>query len=185
MTQYGKQASAWLDKITKDQNLNELDEITRTPWNTIRRWFVSRMINPMIKMGYYDPATGYPVLGSPSDSYTWESEFTTASAAALTLTCPAGYRMDIHHASAWNATQASTCTITASISGNTLTLITGASGTTANTGAVIGAFTGLSNAHHNIPIGLSAGDSITLTLNTYAAGNDTQHQIIYKLYRVV
>lgn len=180
----GRQANDWLREVTKDQNLEDLDDVTLTRMDRARRWFASRILQPMFKTGYYDSNTGLFVLGSPSDSYTWESEFTTASAAALTLTCPAGYRYEIVYAAAWNATQVSTCTASASIAGNTMSLIVGTSGTAVNSGMVMGGFNGATAITLTGPIGLSAGDTFTLTLNTYAAGNDTEHQIIFRSYKV-
>lgn len=179
-------ANQWLKKITPDQNLSDIEQIDDTRVSGFKQWFMSRLIGPFIKLGYYDADADRIVQGSPSESYTWESEFTTASAAALTLTCPAGYRYEVYHACAWNVTQASSTTLTATIGGNTLTLITTAAGQTQIKGLAIGqGFGALSDYSHTAPIGLSAGDTMTLTCGTYAAGNDTQHQYVFKSYRVV
>lgn len=97
MKEKTQDANLWLREISKDQNLNQLDDIELTTMRGQRRWFPSRIIMPMVNYGTYNPETGKVRLGGvlPTDDiftlmdYTWEED--TTSQAAKTWTVPAGY----------------------------------------------------------------------------------------------
>jgi len=171
-----------LKKVADDQCLNGIDTLDDTQRNEAdRHYAVSQLLQPGIVTGYYSTAQGRFIPGYSSwrDNMTCESSFTTASAAAFTLTCPAGHRYEVRQAGALNATQLSTTTLSASISGNALTCLgTSSSGTVMQMCIGNGAGTTTSVPQMN-SIWLDAGDTLTLTLNTYAGGNDTEHFFIY------
>lgn len=59
----GQEASKWLSKVTKDQNLEDIDDITLTPVSGFRRWFASRILGHNLHAGWYNPTTDRIVLG--------------------------------------------------------------------------------------------------------------------------
>lgn len=180
----GKDVNTWLRTIDESQNVERLQDLG-LPLISRLRHFLSRIITPTAAVGHYSPDTGKYVLG-PFGYYTPGVSFTTASAAALTLTCPAGYRYRVYWGSAINVTQASTVNLSCTIGGNTP--------------AIPLAVSNNSQVQHNVCIGtagtfvvnknvlpylwLNAGDTATMTNNTYAAGNDTEHIFLYEAYRV-
>lgn len=176
---------AWLGRITDDQNLKDLDHISNTPMSGERRWWTSRILAPFIKYGWYNPDTGKVALGS-LDFFTNESVFTTVSVQALTLTCEAGYRYEVWFAACFNATQISFSALTCNIGGNAIDLAQTATGLTRGVGTIIGlAQTAAVADLQCAPIGLSPGDTLTLTCSAFAAGNNTEHYFIYRRYKVV
>lgn len=174
-----------LEKIEDDQSLNGINSIDDTIRNEAgRHWFVSQAIQPNMQMGYYSPTTGRFTLGGASwrDNMTCEMAFTTASAAASTLTCATGHRYEVTQAGAMNASQASTTALTITKSGSsTSALVTTSSGTTMQNAIGNGAGTATAVSFVG-PVWLDAGDTLTLTLNTYAGGNDTEHYFMYNDY---
>lgn len=63
MTGEGKPPSAWLRKITEDQNLTQLSEIENVVYNTLRQLFLSAEIKPDVIMGGYDAESQKITLG--------------------------------------------------------------------------------------------------------------------------
>lgn len=181
-----KGAKDWLNEFTPDQKLNDLTEVENTVMSGIRRWFASRILQPNIKYGWYNPETGDIVLGGGSAPPESGMAHTTVSAAALTLTCPANRRYKIYFAGCVNATQASASTGIPVIGGVTPTFALESalnSQTELNT-VIPGAGSAVAVDPYAHYLWLNAGDTFTLTLGTYAAGNDTEHLILYEIYRV-
>lgn len=184
----GKQASQWLAKVTEDQNLESLTPLERVRYDTLRRLFLSAILQPGITFGQLDPSTNRIALGAGSP--VTDSEFTTASVASLTLTCPANRRLRVYYAACVNITQASTSSVTVTIGGNTTSIPLGAT-----VASLQGAFNGVIGAGaSDLAAGasstallnelwLEAGDSMTLTCDTFAGGNNTEHMILYEIYR--
>jgi len=174
-----------LEKIEDDQSIKGIDTLDDTLKNERgRHYFVSQEIKPSIEKAWYNPNTGRYVLG-PFGMFTSESEFTSVSQQDLTLTCPAGFRYEVYYAQIINATQATSGNFTAVIGGNTFTSpSTTANGTSAI--PILGSnASGSVSAYGAIgPICLDAGDTFTAHINTFAAGNDTEHTILYRSYRV-
>lgn len=54
----------WLTKVTDDQNLQDIDEIEITRMDGIRRWFHSRLLQPIFHYGNYNKLTGKVELGT-------------------------------------------------------------------------------------------------------------------------
>ena len=176
----------WLKKITPDQNLEKLEDIVKTVMNGHRRWFQSKVLQPILVQGTYDVDTGKYVLGIPSKKK--RILFSTASVNSLSLTAEGDERIRIIYAGAVNITQVSTVSLTATLDGNALAvpLVTPVS----NTSIVFHGVIGNRNASATTSDGsldelwLEPGDSATLTCNVFAAGNDTEHIFIYESYRL-
>lgn len=49
----GIPAQKWLEEVTLDQNLEKLDQATTNAIDNLRRWFVSRIIQPVYRQGRY------------------------------------------------------------------------------------------------------------------------------------
>lgn len=179
-----KDMNGHLKKIEDDQLLNGITLLDDTRRDDAgRHWAVSQMLQPAVIQGGYSAITGRYVLGCPSwtDNMTPGAAYTTASAASMTLTCATGHRYKVYAAGAMNATQASTHTLSGTISGNTISSLGLSSSSTAMNFFLSGAgtTTGFGSIH---PIWLNAGDTLTITTNTYAAGNDTEHFFLYEDY---
>lgn len=185
MNEKGKNANEWLNEITKDQNLEKLEDVQLTGLRGLRRWFASRILGYNFNMGYYDHVADRIVPGPFSPSLS--SEFTTTSAAASTLTCPAGYKIKITFAGAVNATQISTVSLTVTVGGITpnFPLVTRTVTSTTELLSVIGGSSmGATGLMYTLPDWwLDEGETATMTLNTYAAGNNTEHLWRYEIYR--
>lgn len=89
----GKSASEYLSKVTKDQNIEKLSDAELPTLTSIRKWFRSQIIQPILKLGYYNENTGKIVLGTKYDRYQYLKDFgakvnaaDTASAAATAYT---------------------------------------------------------------------------------------------------
>lgn len=157
------------------KRLEEIDDNKRD----FQKMFESREIKPVVVVGEYNNNTGrYVLQGKPLAS----SSFTTATAASLTLTCATGHRYYVYYAAAKNATQTTATGVTASIGGNSVTINATNGLNTSAWQVVIGLVTAAAVQTTTAPIWLNAGDSITVTVATYGAGNDTEHLILYLDY---
>lgn len=186
----GVQPQKHLQKIEDDQSINGIETIDDTVKNEAgRKWFISQAITPVVVMGGYSDDTGKIVLQSPSwrDSMVPNSSHTTASAAALTLTCATGHRYRVYYAGARNATQATNLTLSGVIGGNTWTSFNCAGSVSTQT--TIPAIGGIGQtdaaagwAGSVNEIWLNAADTLTMTLTVYAAGNNTEHLFMFEDY---
>lgn len=183
-----------LRKVEDDQALNGISRLDETQRDQDdRHYAVSQLIQPNIPMGWYNPSTGRYVLGYPG-YFEPNSSYTTASQAALTLTCPTGHRYEVYYAGCRNATQASNATLSAVIGGNTFTdLLEDQGGGMIITSTIICIGTGGSITDavggtfaKRVPdvIHLAAGDQLVMTLSVYAAANNTEHLFLFKDYPV-
>jgi len=84
-----------LKKVDDDQCMKQIDELDDTRMNQQgRHFFRSQELVPVLQHGYYSTSQSRYILGASSwrDNMTPNSSWTTTSAAALVLTCPAGHR---------------------------------------------------------------------------------------------
>lgn len=176
----GRQLKDWLRKITKDQNLEDIDDLTNTPINGFRRWFRSAELSPTLNMGYYDSLAGVYVLGRYREPAMEYIENTT-SAALYTLTSGATERITIIFCSSRNATRAhavdATASATAIIDGGAtiaqnrdLVLIGGATEDPTNT--AIPRISG--------PITIEQGETFTTTDISFVAADVKSIKLIIK-----
>lgn len=180
----------WL-KGKLEQRMKRLSEI-ETNEKDINNFFESREIKPIIDLGYYNPNTDKYVLGDWRRTMTPNSSWTTTSAAALTLTCPAGHRYRVYYAGARNASAASIVTLSGTIGGNAVTNFHAPHGAiTTGTHAVIGGTggpyydgVGVAGDEHIREVWLNATDALVMTLSVYNAGNDTEHLFLFEDYLV-
>jgi len=183
-----------LKKIEKDQLLHGIDSLDDTVRNEVGRHFaVSQLIQPALVHGYYSTAQNRYILGPGSwrDNMVPNSSWTTTSQAALTLTCPAGHRYRVYYAAGRNATQATDAVLSGNIGGNAWTdfndkgggaitqqdtiVLIGGQGRVNDGVAVVG--------HDSLKeLWLNAGDTLTFTLTTYAAANNTEHLFMFEDY---
>ena len=184
--------SEWLKDITKDQNIENLDHITLTRWDGLRRWFASRILQPTFDMGYYDTSTGSIVLGVPTTTFSdlpRESEIdtSTTSAATYTLTCPAGHRYVVTACGYSNGTRVTAGQLELTKSGGAAKILL--KGTTAGLATyvwkLIGAYNSASNAagfNSSIegPIILGPGDVLTIRDNSFVAADTMYYYFMYQ-----
>lgn len=179
--------SSWLEKISRDQNLNQLNELETVIWDTMRRMFLSMEIKPGLHVGSIDPDTSRAIPGvqSPLSGI----HFSTATVAALTLTVPANRRYRVYYAGALNITQVSDVTLTGTINGNALAvpLVINTAQSQTQFNSVIGIngidFGGVAIVTVPKEIWLEAGDTLTLTCTTFAALDNTEHLFLYQEFR--
>lgn len=179
-----------LKKVEDDQLINGIDTVENTVRNDAgRHYAVSQLLQPVYLQGYYDNITGRYVNGDWRQSMVPNSSWTTTSAAALTLTCATGHRYRVYYAGARNATQATLVTLSGSIGGNAWTNFnieqaTGATTTLPVIGGGNQYYDGIGVAGTNAikEIWLNAGDTLTMTLSVYAAGNNTEHMFMFEDY---
>jgi len=192
MENQGKAQAEWLKKIEPDQNVNGLERFIATIKNELgRKWFHSQVLQPTTPTAWYNPTSGRYVLG-PHGYFVPGSSYTTTSQAALTLTCPTSHRYRVYYASCRNATQASTISLSANIGGNAITdMLTPGSTGILTTNVAVGACGAVGDLAGNpsTPITpnevwLNAGDTLTMTLTTYAAANNTEHIFLFEDYPV-
>lgn len=189
----GTPPKKWLEKIEDDQNVKGIGSLILTAINDIgRHLFLSHKIGPNMPIAWYNPTTGHPVLG-PHGYFVPNISWTTTSAAALTLTCPAGHRYKVYYAGCRNATQATDGTLSGTIGGNAWTDFNQKNGvamavqsTIVFIGAGCQVYDGVAVVGCNaLPfVWLNAGDTLTMTLATYAAGNNTEHMFLFEDYEV-
>lgn len=193
----GQEAKQWLRQITKDQNLNQLDDITLTRWDTLKRWFQSRILQPTIITGYYDATSGFPVLGQfnpPPQLATArvdrQQQNSAVSAASSTLTCAAGYAYYVEAATLSNSNRAFTPQLTVTPSGGAASSLIKNTGTTAAAGVAFpvigGTYAGGVNTtmswHGDCGIWLFPGDVLTLTDVAFVAADVMAHQFVFTRY---
>lgn len=183
-----------LSKIEDDQSIQGIDTIDDTIRNDAgRKFFVSQEIGPKADMAWYNRTTGRLIPG-PYGYFVPNSSWTTTSAAALTLTCAAGHRYRVYYAGARNATQATDLVLSGVIGGNAWTEFNTTNGFTFATTETI-ALIGTTGGQVYDGVGvigkpginelwLNAGDTLTMTLGTYAAGNNTEHLFMFEDYEV-
>lgn len=171
--------------LTKDQYLKYLGDLEDIDFEYYRQMFLSHMINLELNIGSINPDTSHLVPGIPSPAP--GSEYTTTAVAALTLTCPANRRLRVYYAGACNNTQASVVNLTGTFGGNVVLrpLVVSLTNSQILMNVVIGkpspAAGGTAGSIDEI--WLAPGESITITCATFAAGNDTEHLILYEEYR--
>ncbi len=192
--------SEWLRRPTKDQNLNELDDLTKTQQDSKGlKWFRSRQIVPTVPTGYYDADTGQFVLGSVDQRFYKRTNSTDAavivtdtvadatSEATEVLTVPAGHAYKVILVAGLNDTRAPRYRLNYAPSGGTSTDIVdmgGGTGTQLELNYVLGEGSGAQGAIFS-PIGplwMQAGDVLTLTDETFVAADVVLHVIVYEDY---
>lgn len=183
-----------LKKIEDDQPLNGIETIDDTQRNdTGRHWFVSQEIGPKADMAWYNRTSGRLIPG-PYGYFVPDSSWSTASVAALTLTCPAGHRYRVYYAAARNVTQATDAVLSGTINGNAWTDFNQKNGvvmavldTIVTIGASTQVFDGVAAVGCNAlrEIWLNAGDTLTLTLSVCNVGVDNcEHMFLFEDYEV-
>lgn len=178
----GIESSKWLKNIESDQNANGIERIWLTIRNELRRkWFVSQSVAPTIKIGEYNSYTGKfePIRGSQAIQYS------TVSLGTNSLTCPSGHRYIVKYASILNSTTGTGVTLSGSINGSAITLLTYAATVTGVNMVTIGmpftidAVAGFFPAIMN-PIELNPGDSLTMTSDGFVALDAMQYVWVYE-----
>jgi len=182
-----------LKKTEKDQLLIGFDALDNTVRNEPgRHAAVSQLFQPILTQGYWSASQGRYVPGFSSwrDNMTPNYSWSTTSQASLTLTCAAGHRYRVYYAGARNATQATALTLSGVIGGDAWTefqpsesaetpftatrVCIGANGTQADP---VG---GACSKPALTEIWLNAADTLTMTLGTFAAGNNTEHLFLFE-----
>jgi len=182
-----------LKKVDDDQCMKQIDELDDTRMNQQgRHFFRSQELVPVLQHGYYSTSQSRYILGASSwrDNMTPNSSWTTTSAAALVLTCPAGHRYRVYYAGCRNATQASLVVLSGNIGGNAWTDFNQICGEAVATttlvaiGGSVAIYDGVGVSGKNaIPeVWLNAADTLTMTLSVYAAGNNTEHLFLFEDY---
>lgn len=176
-------------KLKSEQKLKRLTGLTINEKN-VNNFFESRQLGPIIHVAWYNPTTDKYVLGPPG-YFVPNSSFTTTSQAALTLTCAAGHRYRVYWAGCRNATQVSSAALSGTLGGNSWTDFIEVRGTVSTTITCIGgsgpftdAIGGAYGATTPNEIWMSAGDTLTMTLSAYAAGNNTEHLFLFEDYTI-
>lgn len=190
----GTPQNVHLKKIEPDQSLDGIQTIDDTVRNDAgRKWFVSQAIQPVMILGGYNANTGRYLLGSWRDTMVPNSSWTTTSAAASTLTCPTGHRYRVYYAGARNASQSTDVTLSGTINGNSWTNFNTDGGSVCNTTTTTNVIGGGNQFYDGVNVNgkaaipelwLNAGDTLTMTLGTYAAGNNTEHLFMFEDYEV-
>lgn len=184
----GKPMSEWLNKITDDQNLNDLDEVTLTRLDGLRRWFASRVLGFNINTGYYDDDNGVVILG-PRKATEYDStpnaDYDATSAGARTLTVPAGHKYFLRIACTENDTRAPTLNVVATINAEACVLVdTGAgSAIQAEINYVVGAAGANTNVYSaGTGFWMNAGDTLTITQTNFVAADAVTYSFIFDDY---
>lgn len=184
----GKPMSEWLNKITDDQNLNDLDEVTSTRLDGLRRWFASRVLGFNINTGYFNPFTGKTVLGGmvlndPNLLKDVVSNNDTSSVASKEWTAT-GNGWIVLGASFENQTRAPALKVEITPAGGSATPICNSNGHPQSDHITL---YGMYNATTGSNMGfappqllvLDVGDKIKITDETFVAADNTDYWIWY------
>lgn len=191
----GRQLKDWLRGITKDQNLEDLDHVSNTRVDGLRRWFRSAELVPTLQTGYYDEDTGTYAVGMippvPIEAFTGSATLErandTSSAATYVLTPPAGHLYVVVSANIRNSTDVASPTLFATVSGTAMYLCD--SPAAVNVSAVAigfqclgGAVGGNTNVQTYVPskgFPIQYGDTMTLSDQNFTAGDTMRKQFLY------
>ena len=188
----GRSMKDWLRNVFVDQNLNDLEHIDQTVMNGVRRWFRSQTLIPTLDTGHYDTASGKYTLGPPSPSVidakniVTETTVSTASLATVTVTVPAGHAWKMILASNRNSDRAHESTLTYTPNGGVASVFQSQALVLVDStdsllgGSKIG--TTITGSTMNGPLWMQAGDTLTITDDTFVAVDDVRKDFIYEDY---
>ena len=172
----GKQASAWLAKVTKDQNLEKLALLNDIPFDTLRRFFLSGIIQPTLNLDHVRVTTTTTALA--------------VSIATGALTVPEGHVYKLIAVMAANDTRAPTWQVTYTPNGGAGVIILESSQTVSQATHFPLMGGGATVSHNAVgggiigPLWMRAGDVMSVYCSNFVAADVMTHAFIYEDYVV-